>query len=69
MELGLLQRSVALRAAVGASLDWWRLGEGGEEVGMEWCDVWREVSYSGCLGCNGCTGVCGEVQRLLGVSG
>ena len=41
--VGLLRRSVALQAAMGASLDWWRFGEYGGEVGMGWRGVWSEV--------------------------
>ena len=61
VELGLLRRSVALQATVGASLDWWRLGEGEEGAGPEWYGLWSEVEVLEVSDQNGCRGVCGEM--------
>ena len=50
MELGSFWWLVALRAAVGAPLVWWRLGEGEGVVGLELHGLWRVMEVFGSFG-------------------
>ena len=50
MNFGLFRWSVALWVLVSVSLDWWRLCEGVEEVGLEWRGVWSGMGGSGRFG-------------------